>query len=111
MEIDSSLTTIRAALASDATPEARAAGATACRTILLALDAAGPPPAAPPALNPAAIASALTALRGVSPDQLLDLAIAKLRAALPVGGDAPAASAIRFRMIPVPHLNAAKATS
>jgi len=63
---------IRAAVTSDATPEQKAAGAVACRTILAALEAepgkaivvAGAPTPGP--------------LSGISPDQALDLLIARL---------------------------------
>lgn len=90
---------IRAALADDATPEARAAGVAACRSVLAALE---PPPAATTAAMPDAsrIANVVAALQGAGPDQLLDLAIAKLRTALPPGTEVPPVST-KFRM-PVP---------
>ena len=80
-------------MAPDATPETRAVAATAYRSILAALEprpAAAPPPSVPP------IASIVSALRGVPPDQLLDLAIAKLRAALPAGADVPPVAPLKF---------------
>jgi len=46
------------------------------------------------------IANVVAALKGAGPDQLLDLAIAKLRTALPPGTEVPPVS-IKFRM-PVP---------
>ena len=110
---------IRAALADGATPEAKQAGAAACRAALATLDPAPAPettaPAAPPsslgampalaalrapreqildhvigrlrALQPDAagatgLGTALTALRSLSLDQVLDLGLAKLRNAL-----------------------------
>jgi hypothetical protein len=96
MDIEPTLTTIRAAFAADATPEARTAGANACRSIVAALE----PAPAPATLNPAAIASALTALRSVPPDQLLDLAIAKLRNALPAGTQVMPVHAFKMPFVP-----------
>jgi hypothetical protein len=105
MDIEATLTTIRAALAPDATPEARAAGAIACRAMLAALEgsSASVPSTQPvPKLDPAAIASAISALRGVPPDQLLDLAIAKLRSALPAGTQAIPTSGFKLPIIAIP---------
>lgn len=97
---------IRAALAQDATPDARTAGIAACRAVLAALEATPGAPmatatAAPTDTNP--IASIVGALRGVPPEQLLDLAIAKLRAALPAGTAVPAIAPLKFHLIPVPR--------
>ena len=47
------------------------------------------------------IACVVSALRGVPPDQLLDLAIQRLRAALPAGVEAPPAQPLKFHIIPV----------
>ncbi|CAN5198935.1 hypothetical protein BH11MYX1_BH11MYX1_56520 [soil metagenome] len=98
---------IRSALAPDATDEVKLAGASACRTILAALDSVpGQPLAAtqlaPPTTLP--IASVVAALRGVPADQLFDLAIAKLRAALPAGTEVPQAQALNFQFIPKTQL-------
>jgi hypothetical protein len=41
-------------------------------------------------------------------EQLLDLAIARLRAALPPDSTAPATSPVRFQLIPIHHLRDAK---
>jgi hypothetical protein len=98
---------IRAAIASDASPEAKAAGATACRAILTALESTPGQPLATPAIVPlggSQIASVVSALRGVPPDQLLDLAIQRLRAALPAGVDVPAAQPLKFQLIPTTQL-------
>ena len=95
---------IRAAIASDATPETKAAGVAACRAILNALESAPGEPlgAAQFALSNAPhIASIVGALRGVPPDQLLDLAITKLRAALPAGTVVPQAQPLKFHLVPV----------
>src|SRR5262245_61869713 len=67
---------IRTATASNATPEQRAIGAQACRTILSALDAEPGKPIVPPA-QPVGAASAIPV------DQVLDFVIARLRAIAP----------------------------
>ena len=72
--MDEMIEAIRAAVSAGATPEQKAIGAQACRTILAALDAepgraialAGAPTPGP--------------LSGISPDQALDLLIARLAA-------------------------------
>lgn len=95
---------IRSALAPDASPETRTGGAAACRTILAALDSVpGQPMPAAAVITPDAskIASAVAMLRGVPPDQLLDLAIARLRAALPAGVQVPPAQPLKFQLIPI----------
>jgi hypothetical protein len=96
---------IRAAIATDATPEAKAAGATACRAILAALEATPGQPLAPVVVpfNGSQIAGVVSALRGVPPDQLLDLAIQRLRAALPAGVEVPPAPPLKFNIVPVPR--------
>lgn len=123
------LESIRAAMTAEASDEARA-GAQACRTILTALDAkAGEPmtpdpPTAPIAnelaisatpeiasdvanaiqsADPAQIASVVSALRGIPVDQLLDLAIARMRAALPAGVEAPRVEPLRFHIVQLPR--------
>lgn len=103
---------IRVALLPDATDEAKHQGALACRTILTTLDTkageplaaqadapAAPAPAASPAFEPQQVAAIVGALRGLPPEQLLDLAIARLRAALPAGAAAPAVAPIRFQIL------------
>jgi hypothetical protein len=103
--MDNVIDSIRAAIASDATPEAKAVGATACRAILAALEGTPGQPLAAPAITPMSgsqIAGVVSALRGVPPDQLLDLAIARLRAALPAGVEVPPAKPINFHIIPAP---------
>jgi hypothetical protein len=64
---------IRAAIAQGATPEQKAIGAQACRTILAALDAQPGKPIVLPGATPAQSTSRLTF------DQALDLVIARLR--------------------------------
>lgn len=106
---------IQLALTNDATPEVRAAGAKACRAILVALEtnagealAASPPlgaassPETPP-IPAAVIQAAVTALRGVPVDQLLDLAISRLRTMVPAeAGSAAAAPGPKFQLVHVP---------
>jgi hypothetical protein len=88
--------TIRTAFAADATAEARLAGAQACRALLGVLE-----PTTASTLPP--VASIVAAIRGVPADQLLDLAIAKLRAALPAGAAVTAVQPLKFQLIPVPR--------
>ena len=95
---------IRAATGAGATAEARAAGANACRVILTALEgAAGEPLVDAAAVQPSQVATIVGALRGVPPDQLLDLAIAKLRAAIPPGVEVAPVKALKFNIVPVPR--------
>lgn len=113
------LESIRAAIANDASNDARASGAQACRTILTALEAklgevmtfasapASSAPNAPAstveANSPATqIANVLGTLRGVPAEQLLDLAITRLRAALPAGGDSPKVEPLKFHVVQLP---------
>jgi hypothetical protein len=97
--MESLLEAIRASFGSDATDETRAAGAHACRTILASLE---PMPEVQPVSTPA-ISQLIGALRGVPADQLLDLAIARLRAALPTEDAVAPAQSIKFRLVPVPQ--------
>ena len=64
--------TIRAAVASDASKEQKAAGVTACRTILTALDTEPGAPFVMPGVAP------MQSMPRVSLDQVLDLMIARL---------------------------------
>lgn len=64
--------TIRAAVASDASKEQKAAGVTACRTILTALDTEPGAPFVIPGVAP------MQSMPRVSLDQVLDLMIARL---------------------------------
>ena len=75
--MDSGLETIRIALADGASVEQRAAGVTACRAVITALGAAQGQPTAGAAVAPG------LPLAGLSFDQVLELAIAKLRSMLP----------------------------
>lgn len=100
------LETIRAALDPAASAEARSAGVSACRAIIAALDPSGEataPAVAPsdPAPTPQQIpvAAIAAALRGQSPDMLIDLAISKLRSLVPA--DAQAATTVPKIHIPL----------
>jgi hypothetical protein len=96
--------TIKAAIAQGASDEARVAGAQACRTILVALDTpAGQPLAAPTeAATPTSqLQAVVTAMRGMPPEQLLDLAIARLKAALPPGTEAPQTQRLLVPLVPI----------
>lgn len=75
--MDNLIDSIRTAVASGATTEQRVAGAQACRTIATALEAeVGKPIALAGAPTPSPLA-------GVSPEQALDLLIARLSAMVP----------------------------
>ena len=115
--MDELIESIRVACASDATDDTKQRGAQACRTILTALEAnAGEPLAAPtpPTANAstvppgAQIAALVGALKGMPPEQLLDMAIARLRAALPKETPAPAIVPIRVPLIPIASLMASQ---
>lgn len=82
---------IRIALAEGATPEQKQAGAAACCAVYAALS---PPPGVPISVPHAPRA-------GVNVDQVLDLAIAKLRTMLP--GDANVTTeSVRFPFLATP---------
>jgi hypothetical protein len=64
-----------------------------------------PLPVAPgglaPKLPPTPIATVMRALQQTPPDQLLELLLGRLRAALPSGATAPAPAGIQFQLIPM----------
>ncbi len=92
---------IRAATATDATDDVKAAGANACRMILAALEATPGQPLVEAVPTTTPIQMAVSALRGVPPEQLLDVAIARLRAALPADVAAPTVAPVRFQILPL----------
>ncbi len=102
---DNLIESIRAAVAEGATAEARAAGAVACRTLIAALDAKPGEPLTPetPAPSPptSPIAVAASALRGLPPEQLIELLIAKLRTMVPTDAQ-PAVRRINIPLARVP---------
>lgn len=102
--MDKLVDAIRDAVVSDATDEARMAGAQACRTILTALEARAGEPLAAPTTATSPLHIALSAVRGMPPEQLLDLAIARLRAALPAGTDASTVQPLKFHILPLPSI-------
>lgn len=101
---------IKNAIAPNASDDARAVGAQACRTILVALETpAGEPLGAPTApVAPTDPASPLqmvaTALRTMPPDQLLDLAIARLKAALPPDAKVQPVKRLNVPLVAVPSI-------
>lgn len=98
------LESIRAAIAADASEQTRATGAQACRTILTALEAKpGEPMPAPSSVSSTQIAQMLGALKGVPAEQLLDLAITRLRAALPTGTETPRVAPVKFHVVQLPR--------
>lgn len=102
--MDQLLEAIRLATLSEASDEARNAGAQACRTILRALEAKPGESLAPVAVEASPMQTVVAALRGMPPDQLLDLAIARLKAALPEGAQAPSVQPVKFQLLPVAPL-------
>jgi hypothetical protein len=106
--LDDLIASIRAAVVSGASADVRATGATACRSILTALEAqAGQPlTAAPSAAAASTLAGMLSAFASMPREQLLDLVIAKLRAALPPGTATAATGAPRFHLIQIPQVRA-----
>lgn len=115
--VASLIASIRAALTPRASGETRAAGATACRSILAVLEAKPgqplaptPPPTSPP--SPAApVASPLATLlsqpgllsrlAAMSRDELIDL-LKHITSAMPAQPSPPTTAALRFHLIPVP---------
>ena len=94
MDTENIIASLRAALATDATPESRAAGATALGT--------GTSRAPTASIDASAVARVISTFRGVPPDQLLDLAITKLRATLPDAAEAPRTKPLSFHLVPIP---------
>lgn len=107
--METMIETIRVAVQSDASDDAKHQGALACRAILTVLEAKpGEPlntpsaaPATPPPIGPPQIAAIVGAFRGMDPDQLLDLAITRLRAALPADAAVPTVAPLRFQILPI----------
>ena len=96
------LETIRTALAPEATAEARAAGVEACRAIMTALGATATEPVPrQPEVGPLAQAVA-GLIRTTPPDQLLDMMIEKLRAAVPAGAQTPTPNKINIPLVRIP---------
>ncbi len=100
--MDQLIDSIRAAIAEGADDTTKQAGASACRAILAALEARHGEPLAPPQAAASPIATTFAALRGVQPDQLLDLVIAKLRSKLPADTKLAASRPVAFQLLPLP---------
>jgi hypothetical protein len=100
--MDRLIEAIRAATAADANDETRAAGASACRTMLAALEAKPGEPLAPAPVTTDPIQTAVGVLRGLPPEQLLDLAIARLKAALPPETQIEPVKSLRVPLVPLP---------
>jgi hypothetical protein len=82
--MESALETLRAALCDGATAEQRASGIAACRAMLAALEASpGQPLPVASATSNEPPHGAPVALAGFTLDQVLDLAIGKMRSLLP----------------------------
>lgn len=92
---------IRSAVAASASAETRATGAQACRTILAALEAKPGESLASVPVPTSPLQAIIGAFRTMSPDQLMDLAIAKLKTALPAGAEVPSVSTVRIPIVPV----------
>lgn len=118
--IDTIIQIVRDALAENATSEARDAGAAACRAILHHLEPHNGAPTEPtvdreherrdvahatdttrPTMPE--VAALAAAIRTVPVDQLLDLAIAKLRALVPDEAAKPASRGLAIPLVPVPR--------
>lgn len=128
--------TIRASVAPGVTSEARAAGATACRAILAALEAqVGQPLVAtttspttaqspPPSASPLArilsqlagmpreqLTGILSQLAAMPREQLIDFLINRARSALPPGTPTRVSTGPRFHLIQIPQVGQARVGS
>jgi hypothetical protein len=101
--MDAALQAITRALATEASPEARRDGVAACRAILAVLEPSAPNAVAPPAQPAPHVAALVAVLRGMPMEQILDLAIARLRAMVPAGTDVAPASYLKLPIIPIPQ--------
>lgn len=108
--MDNLIEAIKNAIAPNAPEEARAVGAQACRTILVALETpageplGSPTAPAPPADPTSPLHMVATALRTVPPDQLLDLAIERLKAALPPDATVEPVRRLNVPLVAVPSM-------
>ena len=98
--MDELIDKMKAGMASDASPEARAAGAAACRCVLAMIDPQ-PAPSVPANLVPQVVGM----LKGMDLDQLLGVAVDRLRALNAARGDIPPAKprSIAFQLVPIPR--------
>jgi len=119
-ETEALLEILRRGLAPTADASAQAMARDVCARILLALSPLSPTPAAPfvplaPGAAPTAgfvpsvavptptspLAAMVGTLRNLPPDQLLDMAIQRLRAVLPAGATVAEPKGIQFQLVPV----------
>ncbi len=114
-EIDNVLTVIRRGLAPDADAAAQAMARDICariaqlppQPVAVALPTAPQPSsfgigAAIPRMPESPLTTATRALRELPPEQLLDMVLQRLRAALPTGAAVPAPKGIQFPLVPMP---------
>jgi len=97
---------IRAALAADATPETRSAGAAVCRSILAVLEP-GVAPQPAPLISPESVQQLVGMLGKMDVDQVLDVAIGRLRAMTAANGQPSIEEPARrmaIRMVQIPHV-------
>jgi hypothetical protein len=101
--MDQLIDTIKGALGDDATAEQKTAAAQACRALLGAFEAKpGEPIAASAPPTPPPPAAPIEFLGQLSPDQALDLLLAKLRTAVPEAPK-PQRSGFKVQLVPVPR--------
>jgi len=107
--LDDLISSIRTAVAPDASAEARAVGATACRSILAALEAkSGQPLTAAPQTATAAtspLAAMLAQLAAMPREQMLEFITNFLRTKLPQGAQPQVAAGPRFHLIQIPQVS------
>lgn len=101
--MDAAIETIRTALAHGASPESKQAAVAACRAILAILEPQAPDAPKPPAPPSPQIIALVSALRGMPMEQILDLAIARLRASLPAGANVAPVAPLKLPIIPIPR--------
>lgn len=100
--MDNTVETIRAALASDATEDARSAGVAACQAVLSTLS---PSPATPSPAIADAMPQLLAMMGKIDLNQLLDVAIERLRtlnAAKPGSPMPEPPRGLAFSLVPIP---------
>lgn len=101
--MQAAIDSIAAALVNDASPEAKRDGAAACRAVLAVLEPRASDVVTPPTPPPPHVAALVAALRGMPMEQILDLAIARLRTSLPAGTDVSPVASLKLPMIPIPR--------
>lgn len=105
MSPDALMEAIRLAVAADASDDVRSVGANACRTLLAVLETKPGDVMAPTAPTQAtSVAQLVGVLRDVPPDQLLDMVIGRLRAALPAEIATPQVQPVTFQLVKLPPI-------